>query len=394
MTPQEIQEFRASTRGCRNVAHFNNAGAALMPDSVYHAVTTYLERECYIGGYEAFNENPSAFDAFYSGIAELIGAKAHEIAYIENATRAWDMAFYSIPFKAGDVIITAQAEYVSNYLAFLQVARRTGAVIKVVPDDAHGQLDVGALERMIDGKTKLIAITHVPTQGGLINPAEAVGKIAKAHGVLYLLDACQSVGQMPVDVDLIGCDMLSATGRKFLRGPRGTGFLYVRSSILETLDPIFTDLHAATWTADNSFTLSPGARRFENWECYYAGKLGLSEAVRLANSIGLSRIEARIQKLATLLRTTLAACPGVEVCDKGEFKSGIVTFQKAGLDPAAIQKHLLTHGVNVSVTQSSSSRLDLPKRGLEALVRASVHYYNTEEEVEKLTDLVRALPRS
>jgi cysteine desulfurase / selenocysteine lyase len=358
---------------------------------VHSAVVNHLIREREIGGYEARGENAAAFDAFYGNIAKLIGAQPSEIAYIENATRAWDMAFYSVPFKSGDVIITAQAEYVSNYLAFLQVARRTGAVIKVVPDDAHGQLDVAAMGKMIDGKTKLIAITHVPTQGGLINPAEAVGKLAREYGVLYLLDACQSVGQMPIDVEKIGCDMLSATGRKFLRGPRGTGFLYMRSSILEKLDPIFTDLHAAEWTDDNTFELSPGARRFENWECYYAGKLGLSEAARYAMAIGMDRIEARVQILAKHLRAELGDIAGVEVCDKGELKSGIVTFQKTDIDPEAIKQYLSSKHVNVSVTGASSSRLDLPKRGLQSLVRASVHYYNTEEEIAKLCTDVKAL---
>jgi cysteine desulfurase/selenocysteine lyase len=394
MTPEEIQKFRDHTRGCSSVAHFNNAGAALMPDSVYMAVAGHLAREREIGGYEAYAENATAFGAFYDHVAELINARKDEIAFIENATRAWDMAFYSIPFKEGDVIITAQAEYVSNYLAFLQVARRKGVAIRVVPDDVHGQIDLDALEGMIDGRTKLIAITHVPTQGGLINPAEAVGKIARRHGVLYLLDACQSVGQMPVDVERIGCDMLSATGRKFLRGPRGTGFLYVRSSKLDTLDPIFTDLHAAEWTGDNSFALSAGAQRFENWECYYAGKLGLSEASRLASSIGLDRIEARVQMLAGLLRRELSAIDGVEVCDLGQFKSGIVTFQKHGLDPEAIKEHLSKASINVSVTRASSSRLDLPRRGLAALVRASVHYYNTQEEIAKLCAEVRAAGRN
>src|SRR5262249_13381413 len=164
-------------------------------------------------------------------IGKLLNCGPDEIALFDSATRAWDMAFYGFRFAPGDRILTARAEYASNYLAFLQAAKTSGAVIEAVPSEADGTLSLEALERMVDGRVKLIAVTHVPTNGGLVNPAAAIGRIARARGIPYLLDACQSVGQMPIDVQAIGCDLLSAPGRKYLRGPRGTGFLYVRRSL-------------------------------------------------------------------------------------------------------------------------------------------------------------------
>jgi selenocysteine lyase/cysteine desulfurase len=391
MTPDEIARLRRETRGCEHVLHFNNAGASLVPDSVHDTVVAHLEREREIGGYEAKNEAQERLQRFYVNIADLIGARPSEIAYVENATRAWDMAFYSLPLKEGDTVITSRAEYSSNYLAYLQMVKRRGIKVKVVPDDASGQLDVEALEKMIDGTTKLIAITHVPTQGGLINPAAEVGRIAKAHGVLYLLDACQSVGQLSIDVKEIGCDMLSATGRKFLRGPRGTGFLYVKEDLANRLEPAFIDLHAAEWTGENSYELSPGALRFENWECYYAGKLGLAEAVRYAMAIGLPRIEDRVTVLAAELREALSHIPGVEVADRGQKKSAITTFRMRGRDAEDIRKRLLARSINVSVSSAAYARLDLPHRGIDSLIRASLHYFNTEDEIGRFVAEVRRL---
>ncbi len=310
---------------------------------------------------------------------------------VENATRAWDMAFYAFRFAPGDRILTGRAEYASNWIALRQVANRTGASIEIVPDDEHGQFDVGALARLIDDRVKLVSLVHVPTQSGLVNPAAEVGRVTRAAGIPFLLDACQSVGQMPVDVQAIGCDILSATGRKFLRGPRGTGFLYVRRGLIEQLEPPFLDMHAAEWQRDGSYAIRDDARRFENWESYVAGKVGLGVATDYAVAVGVDSIWERVRTLAGRLRSGLGELPGVTVADRGAVLGAIVTFSVHGRSAAAVRDALAAERINVSVTEASAARLDLDPRGIVDLVRASVHYFNTDEELDRLVERVAAL---
>jgi cysteine desulfurase / selenocysteine lyase len=387
----DVRRARGETPGCENVLHFNNAGAALMPQPVLHATIAHLQLEALSGGYEAAAQAHAAVEHVYDAAATLLGCQRDEIAVVENATRAWDMAFYAVPLGPGDRILTAVAEYASNYIAFLQVARKTGAVVEVIPNDEAGQVSIAALRQAIDARVKLIAITHVPTNGGLVNPAAAVGEVARQAGVMYLLDACQSVGQMPIDVQAIGCDMLSATGRKYLRGPRGTGLLYVRRAILERLEPPFLDLHAAQWVGRDRFVIRPDARRFENWETYYAGKIGLGVAIDYALQWGLEAIWTRIAGLADDLRQRLNAIPGVAVRDQGAQRCGIVSFSVAGTEPDQVQRLLGKERINVSVSRLPSTRLDMEARGLQDLVRASVHYYNTTTEVERFCTTLASL---
>ena len=342
----DIDKIRADTPSCENVLHFNSAGSSLMPTPVFDALQNVLRDENEVGGYEAERRAQDDIAAFYTEFASLLNASPNEIAYVENATRAWDMAFYGLHLKAGDRVITHASEYASNYLALLQQSKRLGFEIDLVPSDAFGQIDVTELDQMITPQTKLIAITHVPTQGGLVNPAAEVGKIAKKYGVLYLLDACQSVGQIDVDVKKIGCHILSGTGRKFLRGPRGTGFLYVRNDVLDQIDPPFVDLFSTNWTAANSYNLIDGARRFENWESFVAGRVGLMAAVRYARNIGLTNIETRVTQLAQDLRDALSQIKGVTVHDLGQRKCGIVTFSKDGIEPVEIADKLRALGIN------------------------------------------------
>jgi cysteine desulfurase / selenocysteine lyase len=387
----DLDRARAETPGVGHVVHLNNSGAGLMPAPVLDAVMQHLHLEATVGGYEAAERRADAIENAYGAVARLLNCAVDEVAVVENATVAWDMAFYGMAFRPGDRILTAQAEYASNYIAYLQVAKRTGVEIVAVPDDADGQLDVAALERLVDDRVKLISVTHVPTGGGLVNPAAEIGRIARAAGIPYLLDACQSVGQMPVDVEAIGCDMLSATARKFLRGPRGMGFLYVRRSMLDRLEPPFLDLHSAAWVTRDAYEMRPDARRFENWENYVAGKIGLGVACDYATGWGLDAIAGRVTALADDLRRRLDGLPGVTVRDSGRVRCGIVSFEVAGHDALDVKRALAAAGINISTTSVGSTRLDFERRGLGTINRLGVHYYNSEAECDRFIDTLQRI---
>ncbi|KQV20032.1 aminotransferase class V-fold PLP-dependent enzyme [Kitasatospora sp. Root107] len=382
--PIDVEQARRDTAGCTAVTHLNNAGASLPPRQVVDAVVRHLRLEEESGGYEAAIAETDRIEHVYDALARLIGAGPHEIALQENATRAWDMAFYGLRWQPGDRILTGRSEYASNAMAYLQTAQRYGVRIEVVPDDEHGQISVPALRELLDERVKLIGVTHVPTQSGLVNPAAEIGRVARAAGVLYLLDACQSVGQLPVDVREIGCDLLTAPGRKYLRGPRGTGFLYCSERLQDRLEPPFPDLQSAVWTGPDSYRVREDARRFESWENGVAGRIGLGVAVDYALELGLPAIEQRVTALAAGLRDRLRALPGVRMHDRGLRQCGIVSLTVDGHDSLELVRELRARRINLSVSAVGSARWDLAERGLESVVRASVHYYNTEEELDRL----------
>ena len=403
----DIEQLRADTPGCQTVLHFNNAGAALMPRQVYEAQTAHLTREYETGGYEAKDEAAERIAAVYRSVATLLNARSHEIAIVENATRAFDMGFHAIAFRPGDIILTSVAEYASNYLAYLRAAETHGVVVRVVPDDEQGQLDTAALERLLaepgqGRRVRLVAVSHIPTHFGLVQPAAKIGVLAQAYGALYFLDATQSAGQLPLDVDAIGCDLLCSTGRKYLRGPRGVGFLYVREAILPELRPPFIDLHAATWTGPDTYALRNDARRFENWEANFAATLGLGVAVDYALALGIAPIWSRIDALARTLRAGLAAIPGVGLHDRGETLCGLVAFSIAGLRPEEIRHALRerlnrpngvadARPINVSTTTPMSVLLDSGNRTVKEWARASVHCYNSTEDLDEFLAAVGRL---
>lgn len=395
----DVARARADTPGCATVAHFNHAGCSLPPRVVTDAQVAWLRAEALAGGYELAEQRADEVAATYDEVAALIGAAPGEIALVENATFAWHQAFWSLGLRPGDRILTADAEYASGFVSFLQARRRLGVTIEVVPSDESGQLSLAALAAALDdgrGPVGLVAVTHVPTNGGLVNPAADVGRLARDAGVPFLLDACQSVGQMPVDVEAIGCDMLVATGRKFLRAPRGTGFLYVRRALLDRtdpapLEPAFLDLLGAEWVAPERFELRADARRFESWESSLAAQAGLRAAVAYARSWGLDAIGAQVSAVAERLRARLAEVPGVTGRDRGRRRCGIVTFTRDGVGAEDVRRALAVEAVNVSVSSPSSTLLDALARELPPLVRASVHYTTTDDEIDRLVEAVARL---
>jgi selenocysteine lyase/cysteine desulfurase len=386
----DVARVRADTPGCRDVVHFNNAGAALPTRAVLDTVIEHLELEARVGGYMASDVVAERSAAVYTSVASLLGASPDEIALVENATRAWDMVAYSLgaSFRAGDRVLTSCAEYASNVIGLLQLARRTGTSVEVVPDDDSGQLSVGALEDMLDERVRLVAMSWIPTQGGLVNPAAAVGAVTRAAGVPYLLDACQAVGQLPIDVDALGCDFLSATGRKYLRAPRGTGLLYVRRDWIERLEPLLLDVHAAQWAAGDELVVRTDAQRFESWERSVANQLGLGAAVEYALALGVDAITTRVLALGATLREQLAAVEGLTLHDRGVDRCGIVTFTIDGVDVYELAAELRARAINISVSTIDFARYDFEHRGLTAVARASVHYYNTEDELVRLVEAV------
>lgn len=387
----DLNRIRADTPGIAETTHLLASGSALMPNPVIDAVIDHTRLEAQIGGYEAQVRKAEELDAVYGAVARLINAKPHEIALLENATVGWCHAFYSLPLKAGDRVLTCEAEYAANYVAFLQRQKRDGIVIDVVPSNALGELDLDALENMIDDHVALIATTWIPTNGGLVNPAAGIGKVAAKHRIPYLLDACQAVGQMPVDVEEIGCDFLSATGRKFLRGPRGTGFLYVRDAWLEMLEPAMIDHFGAPWIAKDRYALRPDARRFETWENSYALRAGMGAALDYAMEIGIDSIQTRAWGLAAHTRQLLEEVDGADVKDLGSEHCAIVSFTIDGLDPPESVAALRTKNIAIGTSRPSSTRLDAEARALPTVFRIAPHYYNTEDELECCIAALQAL---
>ncbi len=390
LTDDEVAAQRAMTPGTHFVTHFNHAGSSLPPQPVIDAQNAHLDLEARIGGYEAAAAAADQEDAVYASIASFIGATPGEIARAEHATVAWCSGFWALPMEKGQRILTAEAEYAANAVSYIRAKERFGISIDVIASDDAGQLDLDALDAAMGTDVALVSITHVPTNGGLINPAVEVGKIANAAGVPYLLDACQSVGQLSVDVNEIGCDMLSVTGRKYLRGPRGSGFLYASEKILPQLNTDHPDHHSAHWVESERYELLPNARRFEYWEYNHAAWIGLGAAVDHAASIGIDRIEATVQTRAEELRDALRGI-GITPMDLGDNRSGIVTSSIPGMDPAEVKKALGEQKINASVTAPDSTLWDALKRDLPPLLRTSVHYTTTSEEIDQLIDALTTI---
>lgn len=387
----DLERVRAETPGCLERVFLDSAGSSLPPAPVLDAVLGHLRREAEVGGYVAEEERAADLARVRESLARLLGCAAEDVALTDSATRSWTQLFYAVPLAAGDRILLSRSEYASNAIAALQRARAHGAQVEVVPADPTGELDLDTLERLLDEPVRIVSLVHVPTNGGLVNPVAEATELVHRAGGLVLLDACQSVGQLAVDVRSLGVDALAGTGRKWLRGPRGTGFLYVRPELARELEPPILDLHSATWTADDRYELAPGATRFELWESDVAARLGLGAAVDYLLALGVEEVEAAVRARAERLRSLLRAIDGVTVADLGRRPAGIVTFAVDGVPAAAVREALAKRRVTVTVSSRSSTLLDMTDRGHDALVRASPHYFVSEEQLEAASAAVSEL---
>ncbi|WP_312176093.1 aminotransferase class V-fold PLP-dependent enzyme [Chryseobacterium sp.] len=385
------EKIRQDIRGLSDGKIFlNNAGSSLMPSIVLDAMKEYLELEEQIGGYEAANRNAEALEQFYDETARLINVKPSNIAFATSATEAYAKALSSIMFEEDDVIITTADDYISNQITFISLQKKLKVNIIRTKNLSDNELDLEDLENLIKKyNPKLIAVTHIPTNSGLIQNVEGVGRLCKQYDVLYLVDACQSVGQLAVDVEKIGCDFLSATGRKFMRGPRGTGFLYVSDKVLEqNYAPLLLDMRGADWTEFNNYELFKTAKRFESWEISYASLMGFTKALQYANNIGLNAIEHYNRGLSVRLRENLRNS-GFNVWDWGENLSSIVTFSGPDGDLEKIQHVLKEHNVFFSVTHKNSALIDFARKNINGIVRLSPHYFNTVEEIDVVSNVLK-----
>lgn len=355
-----------------------------MPEPVYRSMLNYAEEEWKKGGYETVAARSEELNTFYTESARMLNANSDEIAYTDSATTSWQRAFFGINWQNGDEIITANTEYASNYISFLRLKKWFDIKIHVARDNEYDEVDLNHLEELITDRTRLIAITHMPTMGGVVNPVEEVGKVAEKYGIIYMVDACQSVGHCPLDVKKIGCHILSGTGRKYLRGPRGTGLLYVNKNLIEELDPISIDLFSGQWMDLENYRMRKNAIRFETYEKNYAAKAGLARAIKYQNDLGIEKTWQRVQELAADFRDKLRAVPGITVHDSGRVQSGIVTLTLNGKTCAEVMEALQDRNINVAYAFTANSRLYMEKRGLQEVVRASVHYFNTEDEIEQV----------
>jgi selenocysteine lyase/cysteine desulfurase len=383
---ERLAAWRRDTPGCQGRIHLNNAGSSFSPVTVVEAELAHFRREQEIGGYEAADEAAGRLREAYENLGRLLGCAARNVAVVENATVAVSLALSAFDFEPGDRLVTTRNDYTSNQIMYRALARRRGVEVLFAEELPEGGVDPASVRRLAaHPRCRLVALTWVPTNSGLVQDAEAVGEVCEAAGVPYLVDACQAVGQIPVDPARLRCDYLGGTARKFLRGPRGLGFLYVSDRALARGDyPLSLDMRGAERRGEDGFELADGARRFENWEFPYALVLGLGEAARYALAVGIETAGALAAGLAAHARERLSALPGVSIRDRGRRLCAIVTAEVAGLDATEIVNRLRELSINTSAATSEDGS-PVP------VVRVSPHYYNTREEVDTLVDAIEAL---
>lgn len=384
------RRLRRDTPGCQNVAHLNNAGAGLSPDVVVDRMVDHLRLEAERGAYEAARSVADEVEEGRALVAGLVGVRPEHLAFVASATAGLHRVLSTVHLQRGDRVLVSGAEYASTMLPLLQLSHRIGLRVDVIPDDTSGTTDVAALTRMLDDDVRLVCAVHAPSHNGLVNDVAGIGAALRGQGsdAWYLVDACQSVGQLPLDVPALGADFLVASGRKYLRGPRGSGFLAVSPRALAHVDAYPVDVAGARWLHSDDYVVDESARRFESFETSIAVTLGLIRAVRYAQDISVPVLAGAISRNAEYLRCHLGATGAWQVQDRGRVRSGIVTVRHERISAGHAVAMLHEAGVNAWEVASDLNPRDLAGR---SVVRLSPHAYNTTEELDLAVDVLARL---
>ncbi len=383
-SPSEVQAFRKDTPGCNHVTHLNSAGASLMPQSVIDTIKNHIDLEGNIGGYEASDLRARSIESFYTQAAQLLKAHPRNIAFTANATDSFNRAISSVQFKPGDVILTSNEDYISNQITYLSFIKRFGIKLIRAASLPTGGVDLDDLRSaIVKHNPRLVSITHIPTNSGLVQPVKEIGNLCKQYGILYLIDACQSIGQTELNVNELHCDFLSVTSRKFLRGPRGAGFLFISDRVLEEgLEPLFIDMRGADWVEPDVYVPRNDGKRFEDWEFAYALLLGTGAAIEYLTKLDIHKVEKQIKFLADYLRNGLGQIQGITTYDLGVAPGGLVTFHLRGNEPEALKEMYRARQINVVTSYRNFAVIDYDYKNVPWTIRVSPHYFNTIEEVD------------
>jgi cysteine desulfurase / selenocysteine lyase len=373
--------------------YLNNAGAGIMSTKTYEVIINYLKLEREIGAYHAAAKSKTLSDNFYINAAKLINANSpSEIAYMDSASRGWNMIVYGTPLKKGDTILTLSSEFGTNLITLFNYAKLNDFKVCVIKCDINGSFLIEEIENKLKEGAKLIAISHAVAHGSIINPVEEIGKLAKKYGAYYIVDGCQTVGQIKVDVQSIQCDAYMTTGRKWLCGPRGTGFLYVKSS--SQMRTTQLDLASADLIFDDNLNLirievRNDAKQFELWEKSFANLLGLSSAIEECLESKIEVISVKIQELSNKLRFAASSNENIKLIGKTISLSGILGFYLDDYSKESyVQNEFDKFDLRISTMSDWDCPMHFPKNGANKIFRLSPHFYTDNDTIEKACEII------
>jgi len=381
------------------IIYLDSAASSLTPEPVlekmlefYRQYRANVDRAIHRLSQQASEEYGHA----HAKVADFINAKSDsEIIMTKNTTEGTNIIASGLKWKKGDKVVTSVIEHHSNFIIWLRVKNRYGVNVELVKPKtpmAQGLLDPADFEKVVDDKTRIVAVTHVSNVLGVITPIKEIAKIAHEHGAYVLVDGAQSVPHMRVDVQKLGCDFLAFTGHKMC-APTGSGALYIKEELTEEVEPLCIGGGSIADVELDNYKLDKSPRRFEAGTPAIAEAIGLGAAVDYLGKVGMENIEHHEKELTRKMYEALNEIPQIEIYGpKPEHKIGITAFNVSDLNPHDVAL-ALDVSANIMVRSGHHCALPLTKSVLNrpGSVRASTYLYNTKEEIEKFILAVREI---